>query len=90
MVIFIIAFLEVVPISWHEKAIRIEFFGDEVDKIVEYDIVTGTVTSSKKSITLFAASHFVTNEDNLKKAIINNAYTTESIKVHFLCSLLLL
>ena len=63
--------LELVPISWHEKAIRIEFFGDEIEKIVEYDIVTGKVTANKNSITLFAASHFVTNQEKIKKAVIN-------------------
>lgn len=63
--------LELVPISWHEKAIRIEFFGDEIEKIVEYDIVTGKITANKKSISLFAASHFVTNQEKIKKAIIN-------------------
>jgi excinuclease ABC subunit B len=63
--------LEIVPISWHEKGIRIEFFGDEIERIVEYDLVTGTITANKNSITLFAASHFVTSEDKLKKAIEN-------------------
>ncbi len=63
--------LEIVPISWHEKGIRIEFFGDEIDKIVEYDLITGKITANKKSITIFAASHFVTNENKLKIAIEN-------------------
>ncbi len=63
--------LELVPISWHEKGIRIEFFGDEIDKIVEYDLLTGTITANKNSETLFAASHFVTSEEKMKKAINN-------------------
>ena len=63
--------LEFVPISWHEKGIRIEFFGDEIEKIVEYDLLTGKITANKNSITVFAASHFVTSEDKLKKAIEN-------------------
>ena len=63
--------LELVPISWHEKGIRIEFFGDEIDKIVEFDLITGTITANKNSETLFAASHFVTSKEKLDKAIIN-------------------
>ncbi len=63
--------LEIVPISWHEKGIRIEFFGDEIDKIVEFDLVTGTITANKNSVTLFAASHFVTSKEKLDKAIVN-------------------
>ena len=63
--------LEIVPISWHEKGIRIEFFGDEIDKIVEFDLVTGSITANKNSETLFAASHFVTSKEKLDKAIVN-------------------
>ena len=63
--------LELVPIAQHEKGIRIEFFGDVIERIVEYDLLTGTVTANKNSETLFAASHFVTSEEKLKKAIVN-------------------
>ena len=63
--------LEIMPISWHGKALRIDFFGDEIDKIYEYDIVTGALLNSKKSITIFPASHFVTSEEKLKISIHN-------------------
>ena len=63
--------LELVPIAQHEKGIRIEFFDDVIERIVEYDLLTGTVTANKNSETLFAASHFVTSEEKLKKAIVN-------------------
>ena len=63
--------LEVVPISQHGKAIRIDFFGDEIEKISEFDTLTGELISSKKTITIFPASHFVTSEEKLKKAIEN-------------------
>ncbi len=63
--------LEIVPISWHEKGIRIDFFGDEIDRIVEFDLITGTITANKNSETLFAASHFVTSKEKLDKAIVN-------------------
>ena len=63
--------LEIVPISQHNHAIRIEFFGDEIDKITEVDILTGKIIYNKKSISIFPASHFVTSEDKLKIAILN-------------------
>ena len=63
--------LEIVPISQHNHAIRIEFFGDEIDKITEVDILTGKIIYNKKSISIFPASHFVTSEDKLKIAISN-------------------
>ena len=63
--------LEIVPISQHNHAIRIEFFGDEIDKICEVDALTGKVINSKKSVTIFPASHFVTSEEKLKIAIKN-------------------
>ena len=63
--------LELVPINQHGKGIRIEFFGDEVERIAEFDTVTGAVLSSKKTISIFPASHFVTSEEKLKIAVKN-------------------
>lgn len=63
--------LEIMPINEHGKCIRIDFFGDEIDKIYEIDTVTGAVLSSKNSISLFAASHFVVSDEKIKKAIQN-------------------
>ena len=63
--------LEVVPIGEHGKAIRIDFFGDEIESISEFDTLTGTVIKNKKNCTIFPASHFVTNEDKLKIAVEN-------------------
>ncbi len=63
--------LEIVPIGQHSKGIRVEFFGDEIDRISEFDLVTGTIITDKKSYTLFPASHFVTSEDKLKIALEN-------------------
>ena len=63
--------LELIPISQHGKGIRVEFFGDEIDRISEFDTLTGTVLNDKKTISIFPASHFVTSEDKLKKAIEN-------------------
>ena len=63
--------LEIVPVSQHGKAIRIDFFGDSIDRICEFDTLTGAILSNKKTITIFPASHFVTSEDKLKIAIQN-------------------
>jgi excinuclease ABC subunit B len=63
--------LEIIPINERSKGIRIEFFGDEIDRITEFDIVTGVVINSKKTISIFPASHFVTSEEKLKIAIKN-------------------
>ena len=63
--------LEVMPVNMHSKAIRIEFFGDTIEKIYEYDTVTGVISQNKKSITFFAASHFVTSEEKIKIAVEN-------------------
>ena len=61
--------IDIIPIGEKKNGIRIELFGDEVDAISEFDILTGVVKSKKKSITIFPASHFVTSEDKLKIAI---------------------
>ena len=61
--------IDIVPIGEHSKGIRIELFGDEIDKIVEFDPITGAVKASKKSVSIFPASHFVTSPEKLKVAI---------------------
>ena len=61
--------IEIIPTSVHDKGIRIEFFGDEIDKISEFDVVTGRVFVNKKTISIFPASFFVTSEETLKKAV---------------------
>ena len=63
--------LELVPISEHGKAIRIDFFGDTIDRICEFDTLTGTINRNLKSVTIFPASHFVTSEEKLKIAVEN-------------------
>ena len=60
--------IDIVPIAEKKNGIRIELFGDEVDRICEFDILTGAIIQSKKSTTLFPATHFVTNKDKLEEA----------------------
>lgn len=61
--------LEIIPISQNQTGYRIEFFGDEIDRISEIDTLTGAVISNKKNISLFPASHFVVSDEKLKEAI---------------------
>ena len=63
--------IDIIPVNEHTKGIRIELFGDEIDAIKEFDPLTGSILSNKKTIAIFPASHFVTSEDKLKIAIEN-------------------
>jgi len=60
--------IEVVPAYSKTKGYRIELFGDEIENLIEFDTVTGQILERKKTITIFAASHFVTTEDKIKRA----------------------
>ena len=61
--------LELFPASNDEKAIRIEFFGDEIDRIVEIDYVTGKILGTRNHIAIFPASHYVTTPERVAHAI---------------------
>ena len=62
--------LEIFPASNDEKAIRIEFFGDEIDRITEIDYVTGKIEGIRNHVVIFPASHYVTTPERIEKAII--------------------
>lgn len=63
--------VEIIPASREEHGIRIEFFGDEIDRIREVDVLTGEIIGDREHIAIFPASHFVTGEDKLKIAVEN-------------------
>ncbi|MGM9987744.1 MAG: excinuclease ABC subunit UvrB [Bacillaceae bacterium] len=63
--------VEILPASKDEQCIRVEFFGDEIDRIREVNPLTGEVMAEREHIAIFPASHFVTREDKLKIAIDN-------------------
>ncbi|MGM9945541.1 MAG: excinuclease ABC subunit UvrB [Lysinibacillus sp.] len=63
--------VEIFPASRDEKCIRVELFGDEVDRIREVDALTGEVLGEREHVAIFPASHFVTREEKMKKAIEN-------------------
>ena len=61
--------IEIIPAYESETAIRIEFFGDEVDRITEIDILTGEIKGELKHVAIFPASHYVVDKDNIKRAV---------------------
>mgnify|MGYP000940340534 FL=1 len=60
--------VDIIPASEFQTAIRVEFFGDEIDRISEIDVVTGAIKNDKKTVSIFPASHFVTSHEKILKA----------------------
>ncbi|MBO9540374.1 excinuclease ABC subunit UvrB [bacterium] len=60
--------LEIVP-AWEENVFRIEFFGDEIDRITEIDPVTGEIVSTRDELAIYPAKHFVTSDDRMQTII---------------------
>jgi excinuclease ABC subunit B len=63
--------IEIFPVSKGDQAIRVEMFGDEIERITEIDVLTGEIIGSRDHVAIFPASHFVTAEEKMKVAIIN-------------------
>ncbi|PJI07844.1 MULTISPECIES: excinuclease ABC subunit UvrB [Clostridium] len=61
--------VDIFPAGSSDKAIRVEFFGDEIDKIKEFDVLTGNTVSSLKHAIIFPASHFATSSEKLEASI---------------------
>ena len=61
--------IEVFPAGYNNRAVRIELFGDEVDRILEFDVVTGEVYGERTHSMIFPASHYVTEDEDLKIAM---------------------
>ena len=61
--------IEVIPANEKSSGIRIELFGDEIEKICSFDVLTGAIIQNKKTVTIFPASHFVTSPEKLKISI---------------------
>lgn len=62
--------LEIFPASSSENTIRVEFFGDEIDRIVEVNYLTGEVIGLRNHISIFPASHYATSEEKVKRALV--------------------
>ncbi|OMF35807.1 excinuclease ABC subunit B [Paenibacillus sp. FSL H8-0548] len=63
--------VEIFPVANNERAIRVELFGDEIERISEIDVLTGEIIGERDHIAIFPASHFVTQEETMKVALIN-------------------
>ena len=61
--------VEIYPVSYTDKAIRVEFFGDEVDRISEIDIITGDIINTLSHAAIFPASHYIVGQDKMSGAI---------------------
>ncbi|MDK8253632.1 MAG: excinuclease ABC subunit UvrB [Dialister micraerophilus] len=61
--------LDVFPASSNNTGVRIEMFGDEIDRLTEFDIVSGETVSERNHIGIFPASHYVTTSDKMKRAV---------------------
>ncbi len=61
--------IEVFPAGYNNRAVRIELFGDEVDRIVEYDVLTGEIYGERTHSMIFPASHYVTSKEDMDRAI---------------------
>ncbi|WP_318152660.1 excinuclease ABC subunit UvrB [Paenibacillus terricola] len=63
--------VEIFPVANNERAIRVELFGDEIERITEIDVLTGEIVGTRDHIAIFPASHFVTQEETMKRALVN-------------------
>ena len=61
--------IDIVPAGEKSQAIRVDLFGDEIDRITLFDPVTGALIQEKKTISIFPASHFVTSDEKMEKAL---------------------
>ncbi|WP_281164195.1 excinuclease ABC subunit UvrB [Liquorilactobacillus sicerae] len=61
--------VDIFPASRDERALRIEFFGDEIDRICEFDALTGEIVTERTHVSIFPATHFMTNEETMKRAL---------------------
>lgn len=61
--------VEIFPVSRSEQAIRVEFFGDEIERITEIDVLTGEIVGTRDHVAIFPASHYVTGGEKMKVAI---------------------
>lgn len=61
--------VEIFPASRSEQAVRVEFFGDEIERITEIDVLTGEIVGERDHIAIFPASHFVTREEKMRIAV---------------------
>lgn len=62
--------LEILPVSTFEDAVRVEFFGDEIDRIVQVDVLTGEMKATLNFVAIFPASHYVVPQEKIEQAVV--------------------
>ena len=75
--------LDIFPASYSEHAIRVEFFGDEIDRITEFDVVTGNTICELKHTVIFPATHYAVGSEKLKQALDNIAHDRDEMVKFF-------
>ncbi len=63
--------LEIIPVSTFEDVVRVEFFGDEIDRVLQVDLITGEIKANLNFAVIFPASHYVVPEEQIHKAVKN-------------------
>ena len=61
--------IDIIPASERKNGIKVELFADTIDRITEFDVLTGTILQSIKNVSIYPATHFITSEEKLKEAI---------------------
>ena len=61
--------LDIIPVSSSNKGVRIEFFGDEIERIREFDVLTGTIVGERNHVSIFPASHFAASSETIERSI---------------------
>jgi len=61
--------LEIYPASFTERAIRVEMFGDEIERITEFDVLTGEILGERRHVAIYPASHYVTTDEKMRRAL---------------------
>jgi excinuclease ABC subunit B len=75
--------IEIFPVSRSEQAVRVEFFGDEIERIREIDVVTGEIIGEREHIAIFPASHYVTSGEVMERALRTIEEELEEQLAHF-------
>ncbi len=63
--------LEIYPASATEKAVRVDFFGDEIERLLEFDVLTGEILAERSHVYIFPASHYATSRERMERAIVS-------------------
>ena len=63
--------VEIFPAASSDKAIRVDFFGDEIERILEFDSLTGNVVGERQHVFIYPASHYATTQEKLRRAIVS-------------------